>query len=144
VIQDGQGSISNGAAGILGTGAFAAGGGLASLLSAGGSGATEAVSSSISFAGEFANGGYIPSGSYGIAGENGPEPVFGPAHVMSNKDAFGSKDTHNHYYTIDARGAELGAVNRIERGLEAVHGSIERRAARSVYENNRRTPRNRR
>jgi hypothetical protein len=144
VIQDGgQGSANNGTAGLFGAGALAAGGGLASLLSAGGQGATEAVSSSISFAGEFANGGYIPSGSYGIAGENGPEPVFGPAHVMSNKDFRQGGGGSHVTYVVHAPGAELGAVNRIERGLEAVHGSIERRAARAVYESNRRTPRNR-
>ena len=35
------------------------------------------------FAGMYDNGGYIPSGKFGIAGENGPEVVGGPAYVLS-------------------------------------------------------------
>ena len=38
------------------------------------------------FAGFFANGGDIPAGKWGIAGEAGPELVKGPATVMSTKD----------------------------------------------------------
>ena len=39
-----------------------------------------------SFAGFFDSGGNIPSGQFGIAGENGPEIVSGPANVVSTKD----------------------------------------------------------
>ena len=35
------------------------------------------------FAGMYDSGGYIPSGKFGIAGENGPEVVGGPAYVLS-------------------------------------------------------------
>ena len=49
-------------------GAFSGGGGGASL--------------SKLFAGFFANGGMIPSGSFGVVGERGPELVSGPATVM--------------------------------------------------------------
>jgi hypothetical protein len=38
------------------------------------------------FAGLFANGGTIPAGKYGIAGEAGPELIRGPANVISTKD----------------------------------------------------------
>lgn len=38
------------------------------------------------FAGMFANGGMIPGGKFGIAGERGPEIVTGPARVVSTKD----------------------------------------------------------
>ena len=38
------------------------------------------------FAGLFDNGGYIPGGKFGIAGEVGPEIVQGPAYVTSRKD----------------------------------------------------------
>ncbi|MEP1934948.1 MAG: hypothetical protein ABJJ37_27050 [Roseibium sp.] len=41
------------------------------------------------FAGMYADGGTLGAGRWGIAGENGPEPVLGPAKVVSNKDAFG-------------------------------------------------------
>lgn len=37
------------------------------------------------FAGMFDKGGYIPAGQFGIAGENGPEIVNGPANVTSTK-----------------------------------------------------------
>ncbi|KAB7669171.1 phage tail tape measure protein [Plesiomonas shigelloides] len=39
-----------------------------------------------SFAGMFDSGGYIPSGSFGIAGEVGPEFVMGPAQIVSRRD----------------------------------------------------------
>lgn len=38
------------------------------------------------FAGMFATGGSIPAGMWGIAGENGPEPVAGPGTVFSNRE----------------------------------------------------------
>jgi hypothetical protein len=38
------------------------------------------------FAGFFDGGGNIPSGQFGIAGENGPEIIRGPAHVTSTAD----------------------------------------------------------
>ena len=38
------------------------------------------------FAGFHALGGSIPAGMWGIAGEQGPEPVVGPATVMSNRE----------------------------------------------------------
>jgi hypothetical protein len=43
------------------------------------------------YVGMFAAGGFIPAGKWGIAGERGPEPVMGPATVVSNRDAFGAK-----------------------------------------------------
>ncbi len=39
-----------------------------------------------SFTGMFDSGGYIPSGSFGIAGEVGPEVVMGPAQIVSRRD----------------------------------------------------------
>ncbi|MDO3920379.1 hypothetical protein [Salmonella enterica] len=53
--------------------------------SSGGSG-TLIQSTADSFAGFFDSGGDIPSGSWGIAGENGAEIVKGPASVTSTKD----------------------------------------------------------
>tara|TARA_R110000803_G_scaffold110640_1_gene179062 strand:+ start:738 stop:2798 length:2061 start_codon:yes stop_codon:yes gene_type:complete len=41
------------------------------------------------FAGLFNKGGYIPAGQFGIAGEQGPEIVNGPANVTSTKDTAG-------------------------------------------------------
>jgi len=41
------------------------------------------------YAGMFGSGGSIPAGMWGIAGERGPEPIFGPTTVVSNRDAQG-------------------------------------------------------
>ena len=49
----------------------------------------DAYESKLGFAGMFAKGGSIPAGMWGIAGERGPEPVIGPATVVSNQDAQG-------------------------------------------------------
>lgn len=58
---------------LLGGGSGGAPGGAAALLALKGAGA---------FAGFFADGGQIPAGAWGIAGENGPERVRGPATVV--------------------------------------------------------------
>lgn len=57
--------------------------GLSSLFGGGGG-----IASSIfdSFAGAFDKGGMIPAGSFGIAGERGPEIITGPANVTSRVD----------------------------------------------------------
>lgn len=47
---------------------------------------TFALAESLQFAGLFDNGGRIPGGSFGIAGEYGPEIVRGPAYVTSRRD----------------------------------------------------------
>lgn len=79
---------------------FGAGGGgsfLTPLLSGlgGGSGVSKEASSILSaFTGLYANGGVLGAGQWGIAGENGlPEPVVGPARIVSNKDAFSGGPT---------------------------------------------------
>lgn len=90
-----QHMIANAAAAQLGKylfGDFANGGQIGGVIggffSSGiSSGASISGLSGASFAGAFANGGNIPSGSWGIAGERGvPEIVKGPATVISGKD----------------------------------------------------------
>ncbi|WP_068310450.1 hypothetical protein [Polycladidibacter hongkongensis] len=44
------------------------------------------------FKGFFAGGGVLGAGQWGIAGENGPEPVVGPARIIANKEAFGGAE----------------------------------------------------
>ncbi|MBD8875436.1 hypothetical protein [Roseibium polysiphoniae] len=83
------------------------------------------------FAGMYAGGGTLGAGQWGIAGEGGlPEPVVGPARIISNKDAFGGGGTVNNVrVTIQAQDVEsfrrsetqiagriLDAVKRGERG----------------------------
>lgn len=55
--------------------------------------------------GYFADGGYLGAGKWGIAGENGPEPVFGPANIMSSPDFMEMLkgkviEIHNHITTV--------------------------------------------
>lgn len=57
---------------------------MGTILAAGGTLISEI--NSTAYSGVFDKGGYIPSGSWGIAGENGPEVVQGPAHVTSTRD----------------------------------------------------------
>lgn len=54
------------------------------------------------FAGFFARGGRIPAGQWGIAGEDGPEPVIGPATVLPNS-AMGGGDAP----VINMRGGDV-------------------------------------
>jgi hypothetical protein len=46
-------------------------------------------------------------------------------------------------YNVDARGADLGAENRVARAIEYSHNSAVRNAARASAEHARRTPRRR-
>ncbi|MBD8894040.1 hypothetical protein [Roseibium litorale] len=82
------------------------------------------------FKGMYAEGGTLGAGEWGIAGENGPEPVVGPAKVISSKDAFGQSGhttvIHFNVTTPDAdsfkrsdtqlKAMLVDAVNRGKRG----------------------------
>lgn len=60
------------------------------------------------FGGFFANGGYLPAGKFGIAGEAGPEIITGPARVMSNEDSFGGTNSPAVNITIQAIDTQTG------------------------------------
>ena len=62
-----------------------------------------------SFAGFFAKGGNIPAGQFGIAGEDGPEPVLGPATVLPNSAMRGSGSTINQTVNIQS------GISRLDR-----------------------------
>lgn len=85
---------------------FSSGGGGSSLASL-----TSSASATISdpaYAGLFATGGMIPSGSWGIAGEAGPEPVFagaGGAVVMPNSTAGARRGGEPPVFVFDFRDA---------------------------------------
>lgn len=54
-----------------------------------------------SFFGGFADGGYLPAGRWGIAGEDGPEPIFGGRTgktVVPNRAAGGGMTVVNHFH----------------------------------------------
>jgi len=70
------------------------------------------------FSGGHAMGGSIPSGQFGLVGEQGPELVKGPAAVMNNNqtmDALGGQQNHTYNINaIDAKSvAQLFAENRM-------------------------------
>jgi hypothetical protein len=61
-----------------------------------------------SFAGVFGNGGMIPSGSFGVVGERGPELVSGPA--MVTPQAALSQPVNNTYVTNNISAVDAAGV----------------------------------
>lgn len=93
--------------GALGIGSLGSGGG-AGLSAVGGG----------SFAGLYAEGGTIPAGKWGIVGEKGPEPVFGPANVLPNRvlrQGRGGPTVQNHFH--------IGSVTTPEEILRAANAA---------------------
>jgi hypothetical protein len=123
------------------------GGGLGSIMSliggAGGAAAstgsalTEAVTSSISF---LAGGGDVMPDESVVVGDGGEPEVFTPdrAGTVTPFSKLGSNVSH--YYTIDARGAQLGTENRIARSIEAAHNSAVANAVQANEQRKNRTP----
>lgn len=121
---------------------MAAGGGLVSQIT------------STAYAGVFDKGGDIPYGSFGVAGENGPEIVKGPAHVTSTKDTArmlagaGRAPVVNVYNNaganVEAKVNSDGSIDllidrvvaaaegRIASGITSGNGSVDR-SLRSTY-----------
>lgn len=121
---------------LIGGGSGAGGGGglLSGLFSLGGSAGGGGGILSL-FSGMFADGGTLPAGTWGIAGENGPEPIFSGASSMSvmPNGAFGSSyvggDTH---VTINADGATPQTVTQLRQIATGVAASMVARAAPGI------------
>lgn len=97
-----------------------AGGGLSGLISSAGS-----WLSSI-FGGFFADGGYLPPGRWGIAGERGPEPIFGGRTGLTVQPAGASTQIVNHFHLSGA------ADMRTQQQMAARAGeSVQRALARN-------------
>lgn len=122
-------------AGIFG--AVGGGGGLFSGLFGGGGGTVSTPGASFgmpvgigfeSFGGLFADGGYLQPGQWGIAGEEGAEIIMGG---RSGATIVPQNGTGGNTYNIDARGADQGAVTRLEKALLTLAGPgvIERRVS---------------
>tara|TARA_R110002153_G_scaffold274258_1_gene447975 strand:- start:7014 stop:9188 length:2175 start_codon:yes stop_codon:yes gene_type:complete len=73
------------------------------------------------FAGFFDQGGNIPSGQFGIAGENGPEIIQGPANVTSTKDTAAAMNSGTSIGNINMSFPGVGNANeaRIAAGQAA-------------------------
>ena len=77
----------------------------------------------LSFAGVFDKGGYIPNGSFGIAGENGPEFVRGPAYVTSTADTAKAMKSSEMKVTVNNFSNESVATRQGDDGsLEIIIG----------------------
>jgi hypothetical protein len=87
--------------------------------------------------GRLATGGQMKTGDWAIVGEAGPELVYAdtPGNVLSadrTRGIFGGGPGNGPTAYIDARGADVAAVARIEAGLRALNYSIEQRAVGAV------------
>ena len=92
------------------------------------------------FSGFFANGGNVPAGKFGIAGEAGPEIVTGPASVISNSDSFGGQVNSGEALTINfninAIDQATGAQFIIEHKKEItgiIQGAYNKRGKTGIY-----------
>jgi len=88
------------------------------------------------FAGMYAKGGSIPAGMWGIAGERGPEPVVGPATVVSNPDGrslfSGAKQPINLQLVVADGAVDVSKIKVLANG-EAVKVSRKQgRGSRSI------------
>jgi len=80
------------------------------------------------FGGMFAEGGYLKPGEWGIAGERGPEPIFGGKTGMTiipAGEGIAPRPVINLTFHTDARGADQAAVARIEAGQRAIAENFE-------------------
>lgn len=83
----------------------------------------------------FADGGNPRPNSWAVVGERGPELAYfgaGGGTVVPNDQLGGAT------YYIDAKGADPAAIGRLERTIQALNGSIERRALTVVADQARR------
>ncbi|HFQ9509536.1 TPA: hypothetical protein ACHTSK_004621 [Escherichia coli] len=122
---------------------FGIGGGGGAGGASGGAGTAIAnAGASFNFGGMFDTGGTIPAGSWGIAGENGPEIISGPANVTSTRQTAsilaGSKQVGgtggsvitNVYQTINVTGAGDAALatasaQAAKQGAESALASVQ-------------------
>lgn len=87
------------------------------------------------FTGGHASGGYMAPGTWGIAGENGPEPIYAGMTGMSifpNRSLSGGGST---VYNIDARGAQMGVEREIIRAIQASENRAVARSVATIREN---------
>lgn len=89
-----------------------------------------------SFGGGRAEGGPLESGKWYVAGERGPEPIWGGG-AGAFAAGYPSGGGGNTYY-IDARGADIGVEQRLTRALLSLAGPgvVEQRAVGAVFDQN--------
>ncbi len=90
------------------------------------------------FSGYHADGGTVAPGKWGIAGEKGPEPIFGGTSGMTVIPNGAGGGGGNKTFYIDARGADRSGLARLEAMIRGIDGSIENRAIGAVMDYRRR------
>ncbi len=72
----------------------------------------------------FANGGYLPPGQWGIAGEKEAELIYGgrTGATVIPPSKMGNANNPGNQYFIDATGADTAAIARLEKALFALAG----------------------
>ena len=88
------------------------------------------------FSGFFANGGYIPSGQVGIAGEAGAELITGPANVTPLNGEMNSGGGQNVTININAIDTQSGTQFLIDHKREVegiIHNAYSRRGKQGIY-----------
>ena len=69
------------------------------------------------FGGTFADGGFLGAGKWGIAGEAGPEPIIGPAQIVSNKSMAQASAPANQFTVVVQGDASENTVRLINAAL---------------------------
>ena len=88
------------------------------------------------FSGFFANGGYIPSGQVGIAGEAGAELITGPANVTPLNGDMGSGGGQNVTININAIDTQTGTQFLLDHKREVegiIHNAYNKRGKQGIY-----------
>lgn len=129
----------SGAIGSLFGGGGGGGGGIGGFLSAAGTALFGPVGGFVGslFGGLFADGGHLPAGQFGIAGEAGPELIKGPADIFSNEDSMGMLGGSNinvnfSINTIDARGFDELLTTRRSVITDLVRSAVEENPTRTL------------
>jgi hypothetical protein len=135
-------ALFGGGGGLLGSGGLipSGGGGFDATLGGGGGGLFASIASA--FAGFFATGGTIPTGQFGIVGENGPELAFarpGGLGILSNPDSKavmgGAGGTNISIpISIDATGADAAAIARLNSQLDRLEQDLPGKIVSTVRE----------
>jgi hypothetical protein len=127
---------------IIQQNAKAIGGGISSLFNKGGGLVPGAgPSADLDYGGAMAGGGEVDPGHVYDVGERGREKFipYSRGRIVPH-DALGGGVSIVNNNNIDARGADLGAHNRIIRGMEATHKSAVATAIQATHERSRRVP----
>ena len=105
------------------------------LMTGGGGGGIMDLIGSV-FSGFHANGGYIPNGKVGIAGEAGAELITGPANVTPLNGEMNSGGDQNVTININAIDTQTGTQFLIDHKREVegiIHNAYSRRGKQGIY-----------